>query len=159
MWTDRTPTVGQTPSTPPRHPQLSRGNSLEEQVRGMIISGSPGYRQNSQGLSLERLPPPMPFTPHPQDQLYQKQDYSVPLPSGSPGFNSQLLPINPSPHVPGRHLSFSLNRSFRDFSNVLLLTSMVELSRSSSTGLAVWSTTSASPFDALVAISRTTPHP
>ena len=146
MWTDRTPAAGQTPSTPPRHPQLSRGNSLEEQVRGMIISNSPGYRQNSQDLSPGRLPPPTPLTPHPQDQPYKERDNSIPSPSESPRFSSQPLPTNPSPQVSGWHLPFPLNCFFRNFSNDLPLTPMVELSRPSSIGLPVRGTTSASSF-------------
>ncbi|PWW79376.1 hypothetical protein C7212DRAFT_272997 [Tuber magnatum] len=101
MWTGRSPTAGHTPSTPPRHPQLSRGNSLEEQVRGMIISNSAGHRQNSQDLSPGHPPLPMPLTPHPQDQFYKKQGYSIPFPSESPRFDRQLSPIDPSPQVSG----------------------------------------------------------
>ncbi|CAZ83911.1 unnamed protein product [Tuber melanosporum] len=101
MWTGRMPTAGHAPSTPPRHPQISRGNSLEERVRGMIISNSPSYRQNSQDLSPGHPTPLVPLTPHTQDQFYKEQDYSIPFPPENPGFDSQLLPINPSPQVSG----------------------------------------------------------
>ncbi|RPA91965.1 hypothetical protein L873DRAFT_1751119 [Choiromyces venosus 120613-1] len=101
MWTGRTPTDGYTPSTPPRRSQLSQGNSLEERLRGMIIGNAAGYRQNIQDLSPGHPPPPMPLTPHREGQFYQEQGYSVPFQSESPGFDSQFIPINPSPQEYG----------------------------------------------------------